>query len=81
MREPIFVINRPASSSLYITASNRSVEAGAHGEVEGIGTSPRLKVADVHGRETNSRNGLLISAPASAVSVWVVPTDENLMVA
>jgi acetate kinase len=29
----------------------------------------------------NSRNGLLISAPASAVSVWVVPTDENLMVA
>ena len=31
--------------------------------------------------EANSRNGLLISAPASAVSVWVVPTDENLMVA
>jgi acetate kinase len=32
-------------------------------------------------KEANSRNGLLISAPASAVSVWVVPTDENLMVA
>jgi acetate kinase len=31
--------------------------------------------------EANSRNGLLVSAPASAVSVWVVPTDENLMVA
>ncbi len=25
----------------------------------------------------NSRNSPLISAPASAVSVWVVPTDEN----
>ena len=53
MREPIFVINAGSSSvkfSLYQTASNRSVEAGAHGQVEGIGTSPRLKVADVQGR-------------------------------
>jgi acetate kinase len=31
--------------------------------------------------EANSRSGSLISAPTSAVSVWVVPTDENLMVA
>jgi len=53
MREPIFVINAGSSSvkfSLYQTASNRSVEAGAHGQVEGIGASPRLKVADVQGR-------------------------------
>jgi acetate kinase len=53
MRKPIFVINAGSSSikfSLYQTASNRSVEAGAHGQVEGIGTSPRLKVANVQGR-------------------------------
>jgi acetate kinase len=53
MREPIFVINAGSSSiefSLYQTTSNRSVEAGAHGQVEGIGTSPRLKVTDVQGR-------------------------------
>jgi acetate kinase len=53
MREPIFVINAGSSSikfTLFQTASDRSVEAGAHGQVEGIGTSPRLKVADVQGR-------------------------------
>lgn len=53
MREPIFVINAGSSSlkfSLYQTASDRSVEAGAHGQVEGMGTSPRLKVVDVQGR-------------------------------
>ena len=53
MREPIFVINAGSSSvkfSIYQTASDRSVEAGAHGQVDGIGTSPRLKVADVQGR-------------------------------
>jgi acetate kinase len=53
LREPIFVINAGSSSikfSLFQTASDRSVEAGAHGQVEGIGTSPRLKVADVRGR-------------------------------
>jgi len=53
MREPIFVINAGSSSvkfSVYETASDRSVEAGAHGQVEGIGTSPRLKVAGLQGR-------------------------------
>src|SRR5215471_8006047 len=53
LREPIFVINAGSSSvkfSLYRTAPDRSVEAGAHGQVEGIGTSPRLKVADAQGR-------------------------------
>ncbi len=53
MREPIFVINAGSSSvkfSAYQTASDRSVEAGAHGQVDGIGTSPRLKVAGVQGR-------------------------------
>src|SRR5215468_2156896 len=53
MREPIFVINAGSSSvkfSVYETASDRSVEVGAHGQVEGIGTSPRLKVAGLQGR-------------------------------
>jgi acetate kinase len=53
MLEPIFVINAGSSSvkfSLYQTTSNRSVEAGAHGQVEGIGISPRLVVTDVQGR-------------------------------
>jgi len=53
MREPIFVINAGSSSvkfSVYQTASDRSVEVGAHGQVDGIGTSPRLKVAGVQGR-------------------------------
>jgi acetate kinase len=31
--------------------------------------------------EANTRGGPLISRPGSAVSVWVVPTNENLMVA
>jgi acetate kinase len=54
MREPIFVINAGSSSvkfSVYQTASDRSVEAGAHGQVDGIGTSPRLKVTDVQGHD------------------------------
>ena len=53
MREPIFVINAGSSSvkfSVYQTASDRSVEPGAHGQVGGIGTSPRLRVAAVQGR-------------------------------
>lgn len=32
-------------------------------------------------REANARGGPLISSPASRVSVFVIPTDENLMIA
>src|SRR5712672_3867565 len=52
MREPILVINAGSSSikfSVFETAADRSLEAGVHGQVEGIGTSPRLKIADAQG--------------------------------
>src|SRR5258708_5396163 len=53
MREPIIVINAGSSSikfSVFETAADRFLNAGAHGQVEGIGTSPRLKVADAQDR-------------------------------
>src|SRR5260370_20020875 len=53
MREPILVINAGSSSikfSVFETAADRSLKAGVHGQVEGIGTSPRLKIADSQGR-------------------------------
>jgi len=53
MREPILVINAGSSSikfSVFETAADQSLQAGVHGQVEGIGTSPRLKIADAQGR-------------------------------
>ena len=53
MREPILVINAGSSSvkfSVFETAADRSLSAGAHGQVEGIGISLRLDVADAQGR-------------------------------
>jgi acetate kinase len=31
--------------------------------------------------EANVKGGPQISSPGSAVSAWVIPTDENLMIA
>src|SRR5215475_7219657 len=53
MRDPILVINAGSSSikfSVFETAADQSLQAGVHGQVEGIGTSPRLKIADAQGR-------------------------------
>jgi len=53
MREPILVINAGSSSvkfAVFETADDRSLLAGVHGQVEGIGTSPRLAVSDAQGR-------------------------------
>src|SRR5499427_9144187 len=53
MRDPILVINAGSSSikfSVFETAADASLKAGVHGQVEGIGTSPRLKIADAQGR-------------------------------
>jgi acetate kinase len=53
MREPILVLNAGSSSikfSVFETATNRSLLAGAHGQVEGIGLSLHLEVADARGR-------------------------------
>jgi hypothetical protein len=49
MREPILVINAGSSSikfSVFETAADRALLAGAHGQVEGIGTSLYLEGAD-----------------------------------
>jgi acetate kinase len=53
MREPVLVINAGSSSikfSVFETAADRSLTADLHGQVEGIGTAPRLKIADANGR-------------------------------
>lgn len=57
MREPILVINAGSSSikfSIFETAPDRSLAAGAHGQVEGIGEtagmSARIEVGDAQGR-------------------------------
>jgi acetate kinase len=52
MREPILVVNAGSSSikfSVFETMADRSLSAGAHGQVEGIGTSPHLEVTDPPG--------------------------------
>jgi acetate kinase len=54
MREPILVINAGSSSvkfSVFETAVDRSLLAGAHGQIEGIGMSLHLAVADTQGRK------------------------------
>ncbi len=54
MREPILVVNAGSSSikfSVFETAPDRSLAAGAHGQVEGIGTSPHLEVSDPRGNK------------------------------
>src|ERR1700686_4684323 len=52
MRQPILVINAGSSSikfSVFETAAGRTLSPGVHGQVEGIGTSPRLTVGDSAG--------------------------------
>ncbi len=54
MREPVLVINAGSSSikfSAFETLADRSLSANAHGQVEGIGTSPHLEVNDPHGNK------------------------------
>jgi acetate kinase len=58
MREPILVINAGSSSikfSVFETIPDRSLTAGAHGQVDGLGaktgTPARIEVADAQGRK------------------------------
>ena len=58
MREPILVINAGSSSikfSVFETMPDRSLSAGAHGQVDGLGaktgTPARIEVADAQGRK------------------------------
>jgi acetate kinase len=64
MREPILVINAGSSSikfSVFETAPDRALSAGAHGQVEGIGTAAHLEVSNARGDkladETITRDG------------------------
>jgi acetate kinase len=53
MQEPILVINAGSSSikfSVFEAAADRSLSAAVHGQVEGIGIAPRLKVDDARGK-------------------------------
>lgn len=53
MREPILVINAGSSSikfSVFETAAGRALSAAVHGQIEGIGTAPRMEVEDAHGK-------------------------------
>jgi acetate kinase len=55
MEGAILVMNAGSSSikfSVFETAADRSVSAGAHGQVEGIGTAPHLEVFAAQGRRT-----------------------------
>ena len=57
MREPILVINAGSSSikfSLFEAAADGSLSAGAHGQVEGIGSGARFEVADARGRKLDA---------------------------
>jgi len=54
MGAQILVINAGSSSikfSVFDTAADRSLTAGAHGQVDGIGTSPHLEVSDEQGHK------------------------------
>lgn len=58
MRQPILVINAGSSSikfSVFETAVDRSLSASVHGQVEGIGSAPRLEVCDAQGRKLAER--------------------------
>lgn len=75
MREPILVINAGSSSvkfSLYETAADRSLVAGAHGQVEGIGTAARFAVTDGRGRRRPQQNltGTDHNAAIRAIHDW-----------
>jgi acetate kinase len=75
MREPILVINAGSSSvkfSVFETAGDRSLSAGVHGEVEGIGTSLRLSAADARRRTLADQpvSGTDHAAAIAAIEAW-----------
>jgi len=96
MCEPILVLNAGSSSlkfSVFETTTDRSLKGSIHGEVEDISGSANLTVVDAHGHKVedwlglafdaaaNEAEGPRISTAGSKVSAWVIPTDENLMIA
>ena len=77
MQDPILVINAGSSSikfSVFETAGDRSLAAGLHGQVEGIGTSSRFEVADATGRQLADQKiaGNDHGAAIAALNDWFV---------
>jgi len=84
-------------------ARREAPTAEARGQIEGVGTVPRLTAKDGAGEkladppldaavrdgrgafeldlDANDRKGPRISAARSRVSAWVIPTNEELMIA
>ena len=76
MREPILVINAGSSSikfALFHAVADGSLAAGAHGEVEGIGTGARFAAADAAGRPlaTHPVTGNDHAAAIVAIHDWL----------
>jgi acetate kinase len=79
MREPILVINAGSSSlkfSVFETLSDRSLKAGAHGQVEGIGTAARIEIADGSGNRlaAHALAGNDHNAAIAAIHDWFAST-------
>ena len=75
MREPLLILNAGSSTikfSVYETLMDRSLAAGAHGQVEGIGTAARLEVADAGGRILTAGPvaGAGYEAAIEAIQAW-----------
>jgi acetate kinase len=75
MREPILVINAGSSSikfSVFETAADRTLAAGVHGQVEGIGGASRLEVTDAWGRKlaAQSLTGASHEHAIAAIHRW-----------
>jgi acetate kinase len=69
MHEPILAINAGSSSikfSVFETGEDRALTAGAHGQVEGIGTAARFEVSNASGAMLDARR-LSVSTHAAAI--------------
>jgi acetate kinase len=75
MRDPILVLNAGSSSlkfSIFETLADRSLCAGIHGEVEGIGDTAKLHVIDAKGRKLEDKPVVGRDHPAAigAIHGW-----------
>lgn len=89
MSEHVLVLNAGSSSlkfCVYRRPGEGAWRADTRGRVEGIGTAPRFKASDAEGRVLAEQTladagGPCISRVGSRVSAWVIPTNEELVIA
>ena len=84
MREPILVVNAGSSSikfSVFETSSHRSLVAGIHGQVEGIGTAPHLEITDPLGTKLADRPVAHAShvGAINAIHEWFAGNDTGFV--